>query len=196
MKYSAHLRAILLDRTNPGSHVAIGPYRNRAGDVRTTIETPLEGIRGGQKGLCIFWGGAKDGTWSPEHGPSACHQCTAYRDEPIGVLGKETWSICPMCPPIQLPGCWEGGAGQEWDAPGPYSPCPKPYHLPPKRSAASGTEPQLGKCIQGGHCWKLLDKPRVDALPSAVSPPFLATLCFSAPSPSPERSGPVPGEGR
>lgn len=109
MKYSAHLRAILLDRAYPGSHVAIGPYRNRAGDVRTTIETPLEGIRGGQKGLCIFWGGAKDGTWSLEHGPSACHQCTAYRDEPIGVLGKETRSICPMCPPHSAP--WLLGRG-------------------------------------------------------------------------------------
>lgn len=103
MKYSAHLGVILLDRTNPGSHVAIGPYGNRPGDVCTTIETPLEGIRGGQKGLCIFWGGAKDGTWSPEQVLSACHQCTAYGDEPIGVLGKETRSVCPMCPPSSAP---------------------------------------------------------------------------------------------
>lgn len=115
---------------------------------------------------------------------------------PLGSWGMKPGQFAPCAPPIQLPGCWEGGAGQERDAPGPYSPCPKPYHLPPKRSAASGTEPQLGKRIQGGHSWKLLGKPRVDAFPSAVSPPFLATLRFSAPSPSPERSGPVPGEGR
>lgn len=78
----------------------------------------------------------------------------------------------------------------------PTIPAPNCIIFPPKRSTASGTEPQLGKRMQGGHCLKLLDEPRVDALPSAVSPPFLTTPWFSAPFPSPERAGLVPGEGR
>lgn len=45
-------------------------------------DPPPEGIRGRQKGLCIFWGGAKDRTWSPKHVASACHRCSGYGDEP------------------------------------------------------------------------------------------------------------------